>query len=429
MTHGRKPPVDLIPDLEVGPATAKPMRRDPVPSPNNAQSFDFELEPVSRPLPPTPNVTAASASAGDFEFDSNPNATGLELDVPSRGPQSDAAGTTRWPTAVTPDPQQITFTAEQLAKNAVYFAPPQHLFETPAYAWHVYRVQSKSRRAVAEAKAQLERAEVERDTALAQWVDTWREQLVCDERFVRMLEPLLFQTANLEAEQRDYQRHLAGAASEQQQVELLKTQLQQRLAPIHAEHHAQGGIVADTELRVAREQAKRKRIDIELRATPDADPNAPAWNARISEADASVRDANHQLDVERHKLAEVTRSMDAMLLELRRLEDSAKQAQRVKEQRVAVAQRGLFTAERSLTQQKAEIGRAALALREARYFDAPTKALLLRHDADVIRLAIEHEAMMRAIQAFDRDAVRNGLRLSMGTLALGLLLLVFRILF
>jgi hypothetical protein len=396
MTNGRKPADDQIPDLVIGPTPTSSRQKR---SPQALEPLGFELE---------------------FEGISS-NALDLSIAVPATDSVSSASQP--WPSALTP--ARVDLDAEQLQRASPYGEPPEHLFETPVYAWLVYREQTKLKRELAAAQLRLEAAEHARDATLATWASAVRLALEQDPRFARMFEGLKSEETGLDAANRDLERARAEVARDQQESGNEGGELQRRIAATDEQCEAQSRLCADAERALAREHAKRKRIDIEARAGTALD--AATLEARIAEADSAALAVSEQLGLCRQNLAAAERNREAARLELRRLEDRKKRAGYESAQEQQRVQRELAATQRTLTVKQADIGRAVLALRERKYLDDSTRGQLLQHDAEVLSLCTEHQSLMVQLDSFDRQAVRRGLWLAIGTLALGLLLALLRL--
>lgn len=427
MTKGRKPTDNPIPDLEIEPVVTS-KRQSPGQAPHNPRAFELELEGIAQPTILKTGSSVANAGSidlgdlGDLDDLADVRGNGLELSVAARV-TGGAVDTSRpWPTGSTP--AQTTIGAEKPQAASVYGSPPERLLETPAYAWLVYRQQTKLKRDVSAAQLRLEQAERERDVALARWVDVQRQALEQDERFQRMFQGLQGDETGIVAAKHDLQQVDADAARDEEQAGSAAAELQRRIDAATAQCQTQSAACADGERTLAREKAKRKRIDIEARA--GTGPDASTLDARIAAADRAVAAATEQLELCRQGSIAANRELDAARLELRRFEDRARLKTLTVAQHQLRVKHGLATTEQLLTSKKAEIGRALLALRDPKFLDDATRDILLQHDAAVQSALDAYHSLASCLDSFDRQAVRKGLWIVLGTLALFLLLSLLR---
>jgi hypothetical protein len=414
MTERRKFFDEQIPDLVIGPAS-KSSRRDQSVRLLDAEPFDPRPEGLSLEL-----GGAAGEADDNLDFDElvDRGAADLELSVAQTLRDASANSAEKWPVGVTPDP--IVVGAEQLQHVVCYGDPPTHFLETPVYAMLVLRTQLRLKREASQARLRLERAEQDRDAALAVWIESVRPQLSVDERFARMLERLWSEEAAMAKAVHDLDRAKAETTRNQQAMDEVGLELKTRLDAASLQCSTQTNQLADAESTHAREQAKRKRIDIEARAGAAALDTA-TLSTRIAEADRAVQVALAQLELERQNLAAANRARDTILLELRQFEDRQRRLAREDARMTNDVHRGVAMTEHLLARKKADIGRAVLALREHKYIGASTIEVLLRHDAEVLGLANESRCFGQALSGFDRQAVKHGLWLAIATMAAGVL--------
>jgi multidrug resistance efflux pump len=288
------------------------------------------------------------------------------------------------------------------------------------YAWLVYREQTKLKRQLTKAQAGFEQAERGRDGALANWIDTLRPLLLEDSRFSRLLSALASDEVSLDTARAEFDRTLAKVALTDQSLDEEQRELEGRVETANAELQERTRTCADAERTLAREQAKRKRIDIEARAAGGISP--PTFDQRTAEADRALALASDQLQEFQQNVAASERAYAALCLEQRRLADRKKAEGIAGSRHEQLLQQGILVSQRNLLQAKANIGRSVLALRESRYLDDLTRCVLLQHDDEVSQATLRHRALLTQLGGFDRQAVRQGLWLSIGTLVLGLLL-------
>ncbi len=423
MTQGRKLADDQIPDLVVG-TNPTSKRRHRAKEAFEPQGFNLELEGICQPTHQVAIVTDGSIDLDDLGDLAVSEASALELAVAARNVGSVKDPAQLWPSAVTP--ARIELHPEQLRRVSPFGESPEHLFQTPVYAWLVYQQQTKLKHDASEAQRRLEQAEAERDASLANWLFAARTALAQDERFACMFEAVAAEEQDLAVAKSDLERTQAEVARDQQEYASAGSELSSAHETAAAHCQVESALCADAERALAREQAKRKRIDIEARA--DLGVNAATLNTRIADADRAIWDASERLELCRQNLSAAQRKHEAVRLELRRFEDRKDRVGREVSHHQHRVQQDLAAMERLLTQKKADIGRAILALRDRRCIDDPTRELLLHYDAEVLRLATEYQCLLGVMNTFDRQAVKRGLQLSIGTLGLGLLLVLLGIL-
>ena len=374
--------------------------------------------------------------AGAFEADDF--ASGIDLDgasvgTPAPGPKPGS------PAIAARAPASLDAPPDAAQAIAGWGPAPQSLFGTPAYAWRVFVGRRALQKRVFGLTRALDVAELERDRKLGAVAESVRTALEGDERFARMLEPILV----LERAAQERQRALASANAEYG-AELAK--LDARLAPAReevlqrraSERTLESELAAASES-AARAEAKHKRALIELRNADEATrraaglaPEAPervqALLARAAELQAeqsaafSARDAARaRRDAAARASAEAERAVDKIEAERRALE--ARLGKKL-DARAHDAER----AERDRLAALAQIGRELLERRSATSLDPSLAAAADSAENEVLRKAAEHELHLRAFDSCDEARVRQGWTMLValaGTLLLcaGLLLL------
>jgi hypothetical protein len=423
MTDEGKPSSLQIPDLVVDPGTRGSAQRSSL---DRTRTQGPDALVVGGINPSLRRSLPMVAGGFDLEDSLDHGGADLELLVTPKSSATKDGTESPWPHGTTPDPLSIG--NEQVAEVTPYCDPPRHLFETPAYALLVYRDQMRLKREVAMAQMRLAHAERERDELLARWIDLVRPQLAIDERFARIIESLNSEEVRLQGAFEDAAHLSAESANDRQALRESVRELRTRLEASARACAADSEELTRAELGLTREQAKRKRVDIDARAGLDSlDPSTR--RLRIATADSAVRAATGQLEQARQRSAMANLAREASALELRQTEDRLAHAERMANEKASAVQEGVKAAETALRRRKADIGRSVLALRDHKFIDGATLEALIRWDAAVLHMATEHQYMMRTMMnGFNRKAVRHGLWLIIVAIALCLSGIVVRIL-
>ena len=459
-----------IPDLDLAPPPRS--LRNPVPTaaPVTPQSssrgysapnlFDEDLLEASAGLSIELNDHAQPSGSIDFGRSINFDAPGgFELEpaapplAPESGPQSvvtrrgastsnrsDNAG---WPTGRAPDAETLTIDPVEVAILADYGSAPHSIHLTPVYAYRVFTRQRELKQQLASLSAERDRAELERESTLAELARTVRpiaEQL---DGFRRFFTPLI------ELEQVASQRGQAlssinaelGAHSNTFDAEL--TQIAEQINAQQVLEQAAARVHAEREQLAQRAEAKLKRVHIEIRAvTHVAEQKLGPQGGQIPEPEASQLVALKQrAEGIQPEVAQAKAELEQAKLGLGQARgklDALRQAERVTaRKKQAVGERyhkELHTRSASLSegeaQQRAalaEVGRAVLAARGSVPVDASWLERVRASSERADRLIFKSETQRRALDAYDRTRVTQGVRLACTALALVVVLLVLKI--
>lgn len=458
---GQAPPD--VPDLEVPepvpsrrPSSLEPERV----APTAAEPLELELLQGSSSALPELDLSSAaevvlsgnhteppaSGALGSSELDDLvllDNGASFALateELEHRGkPRHDAHG---WPSGRTPELSALEIGEDEVAREAEYGPAPSGLLGAPAYALRVVRRQRILRKRVAEADAELRAAEGERDARLAEMVSAVRAELEQNPRFSALLAPL----SKLEQALSDGDRALAGVSAELDgELEAIDAELGRIRAEIAEKaqsEQALGKAFAERESTWKRADARLKRTNIEIRNLVESyrkpgEPPAPIppdkaalleeLKARLEEQKLEAtrtRDehdrANAELSSAQHERAELER-------EARRIEQQRLAVVRKYEKRIDVQSKGLHEIEHERVAVLAEIGRTLLA---ERVIEIAPELLARVADADrtVGELSRKAALRLRALDSYDRAAVKQGQSVALGLACAATLLLIAKLL-
>ncbi|MEP7051853.1 MAG: hypothetical protein ABJB12_15925, partial [Pseudomonadota bacterium] len=391
---------------------------------------------------------------GSIDFD----ATGgfeLEPAVPpaaqNSGPTSAVArragptppGSASWPSGRAPDAETLAIDPLEIAILADYGAAPHSAHRTPAYAYRVFTRQRELKAQLLSLCAERERAELERETVLAELTRTMRPMAEQMDGFRRFFTPIieLEQVASQRGQALSFVNAELSAQSSTFDAEL--RQIAELRAAQQAIEQAALRAHSERELLAQRAEAKLKRAHIEIRAvTQVAEQKLGAQGGQIPEPEAS------QLVTLRQRVdaiaPEVTRAKSELeqasqaLRQARNKLDSLHQAERATarkkqaladrfQKEVQVRSAGLSESETQQRAALAEGGRALLASRGALPIDAAWLEQVRAVSERADRLIIKCETLRRALDAYDRARVTQGVRLACTALGLLILLLVLKI--
>jgi hypothetical protein len=348
-----------------------------------------------------------------------------------------------WPSGSAPERERIALDPLELSLLAGYGESPKSAYLTPGYAYRVFTRQRELKGLLAPLEAERARAETERDQALAELAHALRPEIERAEQFRRMLSPLV------ELEQLASQRgqalssvnaELSTQASElDSELERIAEQLELARA---SEHDAQR-LYDQRDAEAKRAQAKLKRVHIEMRALRHvAEQKLGPSGGEIPEPEASqlatlkqralavqpeVDLSNTALEHARVALDRASASVNAAdrseRLNTRKKQALAQHYQTEIDRRA----RGLNESEQQQRKALVEIGRAVLAARGAvrvpESWLERVRSASQRADA----LLVKCELHLRALDAYDRPKVLQGVRLACTLVCIVLLLILLKI--
>ena len=456
MSDPRKEPEFLLPDLEVpdlelepvpaqrsnSPRVATPNAPSVPARPNSAAPAtatsglpELDLEAgAGVVLGATPAGDAsyfgAASFGGDFDDDGMLD-NGASLAVAAEGYDRSratasvpAASTAALPSGRTPNVDQIEVAAHEVERVAGYGPPPTAFYAAPAYAYRVATRQRALRKSLVQADSELRAAEAERDLRIAEMALGLRPALEQDERFRRLFEPLtgLDRVASDQGEALSQvsSEYEAQAAELQAELEATRTELSQRGLVEQAASQA----FVDREANWKRTDAKLKRTNIEIRNLIESNRGAQGQPAPALPPDTTraLAQLNERLAVQKDEATKARAEHDRTQAELsavrQQVSELQKRARRIEQHQTALAQKyqkrfeaqnqGLTSAETQRIAVLAEIGRAVLDSRGKQ----PIAPEALGAIAEADRATLEHSrkaaALLRALDAYDRDALKQG---------------------
>ncbi|MEO8901427.1 MAG: hypothetical protein ABI488_06900 [Polyangiaceae bacterium] len=454
-----------VPDLEVGssprslPKGASAARHDKASGYSAANLFDDDPFDVGSSLSielnqhATPGVVDFGSSVnfdapGGFELE--PSGPPIAHDsVPHSGltrradPDSTAQASAGWPTGRAPDAEALIIDPLEIAILADYGSAPHSAHLTPAYAYRVFARQRELKQQLASLYAERDRAELEREATLAELARTVRAAAQQIDAFRRFFTPLveLEQVASQRGQALSSVNAELGAHSAHFDAEL--TQIAEQIMAQQAVEQEAARILSEREQLAQRAGAKLQRVRIEIRAvTHVAEQKLGAQGGQVPEPEASqlvsLRQRAETIQPE-VTLALAERDQAKLGLGQARSRLTAlRQAERVAgRKKQAVGERyhkelharsaGLDESETQKRAALAELGRAVLASRGGVPVEGSWLARVRVSSERADRLILKCEALRRALDAYDRTRVTQGVRLACTALALLVVLLVLKI--
>jgi hypothetical protein len=393
---------------------------------------------------------ASFDSFGQVELEGNAH-SGLALEasaLPHSGVQLASAplgeaAAAAWPSGHTPARELLAIDPLELSLLAAYGEPPKSAYLTPAYAYRVFQRQRELKSLLAPLEVERARAEAERESTLADLARAVRPQAEGAEQFRRLFAPLL------ELEQLASQRGQA-LSSVNAQLSAQANALDAGLGEINAlleterarEHDAQR-CYDERDASAQRAHAKLKRVHIEMRAvTQVAEQKLGPRGGQIPEPEASQLAAlkeragalEPEVDQAKAELAQAKLTLDRASASVgaagqrERLAGRKKQAL-VQHYQAELDLRGRGSSENEQQQQAAlvELGRALLAARGAVAVPPAWLERVRGSSQCADSLLARCELHLRALDAYDRPKVTQGVRLACTLAALAVLLIVLKI--
>ncbi len=343
-----------------------------------------------------------------------------------------------WPTGVSPESASIDLDPSEVALTAEYPDPPATPFAALPYAINVLLRKRALGATVSRLNGTLLEAERRRDALLVSMIEERRPEL---ERAPDGRKLLEFVT-RIETLAEEKRNALSGLSEE---VRRLSAELDAEATTVAKarKESARGVEIAKAVLdervtRHDRADARMKRLYIEVRAILDAVEKAggeatPAQNAELTAREAEV--AAHRPGLER-ALGELEEAKAALETKEAADEDVARRMRDVERRRTALAteaQKRLGAQTHSVTEAEAhraeamiEAARGVLAAK-GRVVDVPATTLeaIAAADADVESCARELERYVRALDAYDADAMKNGVVTALALAAIVVLTVVW----
>jgi len=465
------PPHFEVPDLELEPAP-RSIRRPanlapPAPpqaaqdrgytAPNLFEEDSFQTGSLSLDLDAAPPAHAPMfGSSLSFE---DPDSFELERTaVPNLALHRPAEGATKvteridhqgghaaWPTGRVPDVTQLKLDPLEIAILADYGDVPHAVQLTPAYAYRVFTRQRELKRQLVSIAAECERAQLERETTLAELARAVRPAAEKIEQFRRLFAPLV------ELEQVAGQRGQA-LSSINQQLSAHSGQLDTEIAQIAEQIAAQQRLEQDAmrayderEAAAKRAEAKLKRVHIEIRAlTQVAEQRLGPAGGEIPEPEASqlavlrkrVEDTKPEASYTQAEFAQARTALDQVRARLDALRQSerltARKKQALGEQyrnELQARSQGLTESETEQRAALADLGRAVLGAAGSVDVAEAWLGRVRRVSERADKLLVRREMHLRAIDGYDQARVRQGVQLVCTVVGLFVLLMLFKLIF
>ncbi len=408
-------------------------------------SLSLELDAAPRVNAPVFGSSISFEDPGSFELEPNEQPA-LELGAENARPGVSSnlqAPRTAWPSGRTPDPTQLKLDPIEIGILADYGEAPKAIQLTPGYAFRVFTRQRALKRQLLSLAAQSERAQFEREATLAELARSVRPAAEQNDQFKRFLTPLV------ELEQVASQRGQALSSINAQlnaQTGELDANLTQIAGQISAQEQVEQAASQQYDEREAaakRADAKLKRVHIEMRAvTQVAEQKLGPQGGAIPEPEArqlhELKQRAQGLEPEvlqtRAELARAQSVLEQARAKLDALRHSDRQTSRRKhalgehyQKEVQVRAAGVNESEAQQRKALADLGLAVLAAQGT--IDVPeawleqVRAVSARADQLLTRLELQH----RAIDAYDRARVAQGVRLTLTVLAVLVVLIVLKL--
>jgi hypothetical protein len=465
MSESQRPkqtvPEPVVPDLELEPAprsrasgtaaSAAATQRG-YSAPNLFDEDPFESGNLSIEL-------NQNSSQGQVDFGSSINfesQSSFELEPTGRalstdsGPQSvvtrrvePSSGEPAWPSGRVPDAETLTIDPVEVVILADYGPAPSRAHLLPAYAYRVFSRQRELKQRLSLLTVERDSAEAERESTLAELARAVRPAAERVDAFRRFFTPLieLEQVASQRGQALSSVNAELGAHSATFDAEL--TQLAQQVSAQQLAEREAERAHAEREQLAQRAEAKLKRVHIEIRAvTHVAEQKLGPQGGQIPEAEAAqlallreradgiqpeVAQTKADLEQARHSLRQARAGLDA-LRQNERLTARKKQAVGERYQ-TELQLRGAGLSESETEQRKAlaELGRAVLAAHGSVPVPEPWLERVRRASERADQMVRRCETQRRALDAYDRAKVAQGVRLVCTAIGIIILLIVLKI--
>lgn len=410
------------------------------------------------PVPPNPPTSSASnpVSSGvalpDFgggrELDDDDDFDLSQIEVVGHelGKRPLPAPLTKTSAAPSMEPIRAAAPAEPPAELDIYdvlafadYGPiPQQPWQSPPYAVRVLLRQRQIRRSLARLKVELRQLEGGRDDALVALFERTRPALEAHEDGARLLAPIGEIEARARARGEALESTSAECAAKVAEVDREIGALDGTRF-VEATKRAELAAVAEREAaELSRAEAKQKRVEIEIRATqqaaraaagPDATVAPPPFAAKLSalaeERDAraaEVARARGQLDAANGPLAEQQRVVAGYERRITDLRKGRKALEESYRRQMSVRSEGLSEVEKERRAAMVEVARRLLSYSRIPV-DEGARAAVGSADEAIGRGEAQLEKHLRALDAYDKRRLKEGLAIAGAGLALLLVVL------
>lgn len=421
-----------IPDLELAApvskraATASPRRAAPAPLTPEAAAFGLEIS-----LPELDDEDEQLLQKG----------SNLDLSL-GTSPQAAQRHRESWPHGRTRPADQLPIDPAEVTLVAGYGSAPKNALLAPPYAYRVLSRRAPLKRALAARNSELGQAELARDTQLMQLATELRPALEANQAFQRMLEPIR-QVEQVAAERMGALSRADAGYREQMarfDAELLRLREAEAQAQLLLTQTARAAAGTEEELR--RAEAKHQRVLIEIRGVhevarqalgPAGGDMSPAQSAKLSELQDRLKAIEPELAQAKTSHAGAEAAAAQAHSEVRRCQGQIQKLERQKqsagtslEKQLSVRAASVSEAETQRRDAWADVARAVLATRGAIKVPAPLLQTLREHDLHVEAAAIRLETHVRALDAYDRERVKQGVILMLSGIGVVLLSILLK---
>jgi hypothetical protein len=419
-----RPPISKwdIPDLVLDSHPAsKSLKAVAVSSERDESLFELEI---------LPNVVTTTANSSTVENESQVRGfdeSSLDLgELPQRERSSHTDPNERWPSLLSIRPQEQIVDDSRVSALIPWGEPPNQLFATVAYALSVFRGQRRLTKQIRSQQEVVLASEHLRAKLAIEWFDSHRTQIEADSRYCEALVVLETTEREYLANEDRFQKRRADGTSKRQQLldqlTRIKAQVErQRNAVIEQNGEYERAVVA-----LQRDQAKRKRLDIERRSGLI---DSESYGTQCSCLDEAITHAQIQLASIDTSCTEMKNVERQIALNLRRCEDELSSIER-REQAVNVTiEVGLRDVWNAVNNAKVNIVRLIIANRDSTLFERERRDQLLLQEEVLLREVVMLAELLRGMKAFDKRRVRQGLCLILVCLTLFIEPLLARCLF
>ena len=386
---------------------------------------------------------------GDFELDALAQPVLQLSDAPRSGVtalrQKAPSAADVWPSGRAREPEQIELDPIEISILADYGEVPREAQLTPGYAFRVFTRQRELKRQLLSISDESDRAEFEREATLAELARAVRPATEGKERFRRLLTPL----AELEEVASQRGRALSSVNAQLDahttQLDANRSEIGRQIEAEQQREHIALRAHDEREATAKRACAKLRRVHIEMRAvTQVAEQKLGPKGGQIPDVEAAQLETLQQradgLQPEvaeaRAQFEHAKQSLGQVRARLEMLRHSERQASRKKqalgehfEKEVRARSEGMTENEAGQRAALADLGRAVLGANGV--VDVP-EAWLERVrgvSARADKLMIRREMQRRAIEAFDRQRVTQGVRLVCTLVGLLVVLIALKLIF
>jgi enamine deaminase RidA (YjgF/YER057c/UK114 family) len=411
-----------IPDLDVGVASSRSQ-----PRPSRASS----VEPQSVVEALEPGLDDDLLGSGYEQLSLNTDAS----DEP-RSSKLGEPGTARraWPTGVTPEAGSVPSDAALLKPLCSWGKAPEQWWQAPRYAFSVYQGQRNLTSQAEPIARQLAQAEQQRDACLAALGSRLRDSVSDDRSFIDALQAVDASDALSGHASEQLQQAQTTFSTESEALEQAILLEQQKLKKAIIQQQEAQQQFEDAEMALRRVQARLQRAHIEQRNLEQSQAPEGEVNAKLTELQALAESLAPQIAAAERAAADCRRFLGDAGAAVDQIKAQLAEHERTKaglgRSLSAKIQQASSVAEGAVEQQQkalANLGRAILASCGRVPVDDATLDELVRCDQTIKDLWLRNELYRQALDNYDRAAVKRGIRLMIGLVALVIALFVWRI--